>query len=148
MRDLGLNLAVLEDVAIHLGEGRVAVREAPQQDDELEQIRVRLLPERLLRLAEQVVDQRRDGVGNGVRIEIVVERVVADVATEADLGVVRGTSGTREHPVHLLAEVALDFEDKAANLALGIAGLPAEELVGVRDTCTLMFFQFRRHRSP
>ena len=56
-----------------------------------------------------------------------------DFATEADLGVVRGTSGTSEHPVYLLAEVALDFEDKAANLALGIACLPAEELVGVRE---------------
>ena len=126
-------LPSVEDVAIHLRERRVAVRKAPKQDDELEQIGVRLLPERLLRLAEQVVDQRRDGIGDGVGIEIVVERVVADVATEADLGVVRGTSGTREHPVDLLAEVALHFEDEAANLALGIARLPAEELVGVRE---------------
>ncbi len=62
-----------------------------------------------------------------------MERVVADVATETNLRVVRCASGTREHALHLLAEVALDLEDETANLALGIAGLPAQELVGVRE---------------
>jgi hypothetical protein len=43
---------VFDDVAIHLGERRVPVGNPSQRDDELEEIRVRLLPERLFGLAE------------------------------------------------------------------------------------------------
>ena len=80
---------VFDDVAIHLRERRVPVGNPSQRDDELEQIRVRLLPERLFGFAEQVVQQTADRVRDRVRIEIVVQRVVADAGVEADLEVVR-----------------------------------------------------------
>jgi hypothetical protein len=70
--NIALNLSVVEDVPIDLGECRVSVRDSPQQDHELEQIGVRLLPKRLLRPPEQVVNQRRDRIGHRVWIEIVV----------------------------------------------------------------------------
>ena len=82
------NQFVFDDVAVHLGERRVAVGDPAQGDDELQQIRVRLLPERLLRFAEQVVQQTADRVRDGVRIEIVVQRVVADAGIQADFEVV------------------------------------------------------------
>jgi len=56
--DVLVDLLVFDDVAVHLGQSGIAVGDAPQRDDELQKIRVRLLPERLLRLAEQVVQQR------------------------------------------------------------------------------------------
>ena len=80
--DVALDLRVFEDVAVHLRKRRVAVDETAQQDDELEQIRVGLLPERLFRPAEQVVQQCGDRKGDRVRIEIVVQRVVADAGVE------------------------------------------------------------------
>ena len=129
--DLALDLRVFEDVAVHLRERRVAVDEPPQQDDELEQIGVGLLPEGLLGFAEQVVHQCGDRKGDRVRVEVVVERVVADVAAEPNLRVVRFAPGATEHPSHLLAEVALHFEDEAADLSVRIARSPAEELFGV-----------------
>ena len=76
--DVAFDLRIVEDVAIDLRERRVSVRDSPQQDHEFEQIGVRLLPERLLGPPEQVVQQGGDRVGHRVRIEIVVQRVVAD----------------------------------------------------------------------
>ena len=46
--DVPVDQRVVQDVAVDLGERRVAVGEPPQQDHELQQIGVRLLPERLL----------------------------------------------------------------------------------------------------
>ena len=129
--DLALDLRVFEDVAVHLRERRVAVDETPQQDDELEQIGVGLLPERLFGFAEQVVHECGDRKGDRIRIEVVVQRVVADVAAEPNLRVVRLSPGATEHPSHLLAEVALHFEDESADLSIRIAGAPTEELFGV-----------------
>ena len=111
---------------------RIHRSKTAQQNDELEQGGACLLPERLLRFAKQVVDDRCDGVRDRVRIEIVVARVVTDVATEPNLGLVGGAPGTRQHAAYLPAEVTLDLEDQPANLALGIACLPPKELVGVR----------------
>ena len=70
--DLALDLRVFEDVAVHLRKRRVAVNETPQQDDELEQIGVGLLPEGLFGLAEQVVHECGDRKGDRIRVEIVV----------------------------------------------------------------------------
>ena len=70
--DVAIDQLVVQDVAVHLGERRVAIGEPAQQDHELQQVGVRLLPERLLALAEQVVQQRGDGIGHRVRVEIVV----------------------------------------------------------------------------
>ena len=70
--DLALDLRVFEDVAVHLRKRRIAVNETPQQDDELEQIGVGLLPEGLFGLAEQVVHECGDRKGDRIRVEVVV----------------------------------------------------------------------------
>ena len=88
--DVLLDQRRLEDVAIHLRERRVAVGDPAQEDHELQQVGVCLLPERFLRLAEQVVQQRCDGVRDSVRVEIVVQRVVA---------IVRSRDRSRRSPV-------------------------------------------------
>jgi hypothetical protein len=46
------------------------------------EIGVRLLPERLLS-PEEIVEQHGDGVGHGIRIQIVVQRVVAEAGGQA-----------------------------------------------------------------
>ena len=46
--DVFLDLPVFDDEPIHLGERGVALRDSSQQDHELEEVGVRLLPERLL----------------------------------------------------------------------------------------------------
>src|SRR5437660_5863107 len=51
--DVLVDLLVFNNEPVDLGERRVTIRDAPQRDHELEQVGVRLLPERLLRLAEQ-----------------------------------------------------------------------------------------------
>ena len=51
-------------------------------DADVQQIGVRLLPARILGFPEQVAQDRRDRVGHGVRIEIVVQGVVADARDE------------------------------------------------------------------
>ena len=56
--DIPVNLPVVQDVLIDLGERRVPVGDPTQQDHELEQVGIGLLPERLLRPAEQIVQQR------------------------------------------------------------------------------------------
>src|SRR3954468_19541105 len=55
--DVTFDLGILEDVAVHLRERRVAVDEPPQQNDEFEQIGIGLLPERLFGFAKEVVHQ-------------------------------------------------------------------------------------------
>jgi hypothetical protein len=59
-----------------------------QQDDELHQVGVSLLPEGFLAPAEKVVQQRGDVVGKGVGIEVVVKWVVAVLGFEADFDIV------------------------------------------------------------
>jgi hypothetical protein len=50
-----------------------------QLDNELDQVCVRLLPERFLAFAEQIVQQGRDVVGECVGVQIVVQRVIPAV---------------------------------------------------------------------
>ncbi len=129
--DVLVDLPVIEHVAVNLRERRVAHREAPEQDHELEQVRVRHLPERLLRLAEEIVEQRGDGVGHRVGVQVVLERVVADTRIEADLHVVVGATRALQHAPHLAAEVALHLEHEPGDLAVLVLALPPEELIDV-----------------
>ena len=86
--DVPLDETLVNRVVIDLRERGVAVDDLAQQDQELDQVGVRLLPERLLAAAVQVVEQRRDRVRQRVRLEVVVQRVVAVRRVEADLDVV------------------------------------------------------------
>src|SRR2546422_1961629 len=123
---------VFDDVAVDLGEGRIAVGDPAQRNDKLEEIRVRLLPEGLLRLAEQVIEQAADRIGDGVRVEVVVQRVVADAGMQPDFEVVRFATGGLQHPLYLPAEVPLHFEDESTDFPLRIARSPPQELIDVR----------------
>ena len=55
---------------IYVEEGDVIVGNFMEQDDELDEIRVRLLPERLLPPTEKVVQKRCDAEGEGVGVEV------------------------------------------------------------------------------
>ena len=77
---------------VDVEQGHVVVSDLVQLDDELDEVRVGLLPERLLAFAEQIVQQRRDVVGQCVGVEIVVQRVVAVVGVQVDFDVVVVTS--------------------------------------------------------
>ena len=133
--DVAIDQLVVQDVAVHLGERGVAVGEASQQDHELQQVGVRLLPERLLALAEQVVQQRGDGIGHRVGVEIVVQRVVADVGVEPDLDVVRLPPAGPQHGLHLPAEVALDLHDEAAHLVVRVVRCASARVDPRTGTC-------------
>ena len=102
-----------------------------QQDHELDQVRARLLPERLLAAAKEVGHQRGDAVGQRVGIEVVVQRVVAVRRVETDLDVVVAAAVALEDVADLPTEVPFDFQDQAADLARGIAGAVREELLDV-----------------
>ena len=92
-----------------------------------------MLPERFSALAEELVDQGCDAVGERVGVEErIVERVPLPGAVEADLQVVVHASGLREDPPHVAAEVALDLEHQGTRPARGPVGLPGEELLGER----------------
>ena len=92
-----------------------------------------LLPERLAALAEELVDEGGDAVGEGVGVEQrIVERVPLPRAAQPDFEVVVPAPGVREDFPHLMAEVALDFEHERASAAAGIVGLPGEKLLGER----------------
>ena len=61
-----------------------------KKDDELDEVGVGLLPEGLLAPAEKVVQKRGDVVREGVRVQVVVERVVAVLGIETDFDVILG----------------------------------------------------------
>ena len=73
---------------VNIEQRHVVVQRLVKQDDELDQVRVGLLPERLFTFAEQIVQQRRDAVRQRVGVKVVMERVVPEVGVEADLQVV------------------------------------------------------------
>ena len=54
-RDLGAELVRIDDVLVHLKERHVVVERLVQQDHELDQVRARLLPERLLAAPKRLV---------------------------------------------------------------------------------------------
>ena len=111
-----------------------ALRQEPIQfDDPAHEIRIGLLPERFAALAEELVDEGCDAVGERVGVEQrIVERVPLQRAVEPDLEVVAAAPGVVEDAAHAVAKVALDLEHKGAGPAPGPVGLPREELLGER----------------
>ena len=53
-----------------------------EEDDELHEVGIRLLPERLFPFAEYVIEERRNAIRERVCVEIVVEWVVPPRAVE------------------------------------------------------------------
>ena len=131
-RDLEPELVRIDDVLVHLKERHVVVERLVQQDHELDQVRARLLPERLLAPAKEIGHERGNAVGQRVGVEVVVQRVVAVRRREADLDVIVGTAATREHLADVRTEVALHFQDQAAELRRRIVRAVAKQLLDVR----------------
>src|SRR2546425_12801066 len=61
---------------VDIEEGDIVVCGLMKEDDELDEVGVRLLPERLLATSEKVVQERGDVVCQSVRVQVIVERVV------------------------------------------------------------------------
>ena len=134
LADLPRQQLGVDRAAIDVAERDPATRQEPVQlDDPAHEVRVGLLPERLAALAEELVDERGDGVGERVGVEQgIVEGVPLPRALEPDLDVVVPPARLLEHPADAVAEVALDLEDQGAGPAVGTVGLPGEELLGER----------------
>ena len=100
--DVLVDLHVLEDVAVYLRECRVADVQASQQDHELDQVRDPAarssfdLPNRLLRSVAMARDR--------IRVQIVVQRVVAGRRCQADFKVVSLAATVPQDLTHLAAE--------------------------------------------
>ena len=80
-----------------------------KEDDELNQVCVRLLSEGFLAPPEQIIQQRSDVVRESVRIEAVVKRVVTVLRIKADFDVVFRPVVPSQNLADLMAEVALNF---------------------------------------
>ena len=74
-----------------------------------------MLPKGFFALAKQVVQKRRDAVGQRVGVQVVVQRIVAVFGIEADLDVVVAPSVALKNLLYLPAEVTLDLQDDSAN---------------------------------
>ena len=85
--------------------------DAPVQfDDPAHEIRIGLLPERFSALAEELVDEGGDAVGERVGVEQrIVERVPLQRAVEPDLEVVAAAPGVVEDAAHAVAEVGISL---------------------------------------
>src|ERR1700733_10386321 len=73
---------------VDIEEGHIVVGHLMKKDDEFDKVGVRLLPEGFLPASEEIVQKRRDVIGKGVGVEIIVKRVIAVVRIEADFDVI------------------------------------------------------------
>src|SRR5438552_14868716 len=83
-------------------------------------------------LPNKLLSRLPNRISDGVRVEVVVQRVVADAGMQPDFEVVRFATGGLQHPLYLPAEVPLHFEDESTDFPLRIARAPPQELIDVR----------------
>src|SRR5262245_11030601 len=86
-----------------------------QENDELDQVCVCLLPERLFAFSKDVVEQRRNSVRQRVGIQLVVERVIAPRPPEPDFDIVVFAAARPENLPDLMAEISLNLQHKPAD---------------------------------
>ncbi len=110
----------------------VVVEHLVEKDDELDEIRVCLLPEGFLAAPVEVIEERGDPVGESVGFEVVVQRIVAIGRVEAHLDEVRFASVPRQDLPHLVAEVAFHFEHEAADALPAVVVPVGEDLLRKR----------------
>ena len=127
--------ALLEEVRVDgalvdVEERHVAAQHLVEQDDELDEVRVGLLPEGLLAAPVEVIEERGDPVGESVGVEVVVKRIVAVLGLEAHLEVVGLAPVPAEDLAHPVAEVALDLQDQASDAPLRVPVPEGEDLLG------------------
>ena len=120
-RDGGAELVWVDDVLVDLEERDVVVEDLMQEDHEFDEIRAGLLPEGLLPFAEEIRHQRRDAVRQARRRRGRCAAGCSGTGVETDFDVIVAASVVLEEATDVLAEVALHFQDQAADLPLGIA---------------------------
>jgi len=86
---------------VDIEERYVVIGDLVKEDDELDEVGVRLLPERLLASAKEIVEEGRDVVCESIRVKVTVERVVAVVGIETDFDVILGPPVTRKDVFYL-----------------------------------------------
>ena len=91
-----------------------------------------MLPERVLAATEEIGHHRGDAIGERIRLEIVVQRVVAVPRFKTDFDVVVAASVAPQDVVDAPAEVAFHLQKEAAHSARGILRTIREELHQVR----------------
>ena len=114
---------------VDIEEGNVVVGGLMKEDDELDEVGVGLLPEGLLATAEQIVQERGDVVRQGVRFQVIVERVVAVLGIEADFDVILGALVTSEDVFYLSAKVALYLQNKSTDSLVFVGGFVGQNLL-------------------
>ena len=125
--DLLVDAVGVDGAVVEVAEGHPLVGErAVEFDQPADEVGVRLLPEGLLALAEELVEQRRDGVGERVAVQGGGKGVPLPAAAEGEFGVVVAPAGVFEHGADVVAEVALDFEHEGGGPLLRVRGLPRE----------------------
>ena len=77
--------------------------------------------------------------GQSESVQIIVQRVVAEIGVQTDLDVVAFPTEFFEDGAHLITEITFYFEDKSADALFGIAGTIAQQLsrVGIHATVGL-----------
>src|SRR5258708_5355856 len=103
-----------------------------QDDDELDEVRVSLLPKGFFALAKQVVQKGCDSVGQGVAFEIVVKRIVSPLGIQADFDVVADAASLQQDIFNLAAKVALNFKHQRTRFCIRICCPIAQQLVRER----------------
>ena len=99
------------NVYVYTKEHYCTSMDAPVQfDDPAHEIRIGLLPERFSALAEELVDEGCDAVGERVGVEQrIVERVPLQRAVEPDLEVVAAAPGVVEDAANAVAEAGISL---------------------------------------
>ena len=96
---------------VEVAEGHPLVgQSAVPFDQPADEVGVRLLPEGLLVLAEELVEQGGDGVGERVAVHFGRQGVPLPAAPESEFRVVVSPAGVFEDGADVVAEVTLDFE--------------------------------------
>ena len=104
---------------------------AVQLDNPADEVRIGLLPEGLFALTKELIQEGRDRVRQGVRIEPGgTQRVPRDAAIETQLDVVVAPAQFGQHGADVVTKIALHFKDERGGAPVGIAGLPVQELGG------------------
>src|ERR1700751_2882482 len=75
--DLGLDFVGVYGRLVNVEQGYVAIEHLVQQDDELHQIGVGLLPEGFFATPKQIVEERSDPVSQRISLQFVVQGVVS-----------------------------------------------------------------------
>ena len=117
----------------------VVVGNLVQENDELDEVGVGLLPKRFFAATEQVVQKRCDAIRQSVGIQVVMERVVTVVGIEADFYVVFLPCMLRKNTAHLVTEIAFHLEDETTDAFLFVVCLIAEELLREGKMAPLVF---------